>query len=162
GTLLAVAPTAMAVIPDNPTTAPAIPTLALRPQLPPRPPAICSDAALRFPVQPGFSGSAIDDPRWAVGQALRALGYHPDSNSPFTNFLLDRAVAFVTSWVAGSLLSESHGVQAPTLAAWLKTDALNYRITPEERAAMQSWPPDSCEGAFMWNPANAGIVGPMS
>ena len=62
------------------------------------------------------------------------------------------------------LLERCHGVAdkksaVPALAnVLLAGRTLGSMITPEEWAEMKSWPPDSCEGAFLREPRNAPHV----
>jgi hypothetical protein len=35
---------------------------------------------------------------------------------------------------------------------------MGFYLTPDDWREMQSWPADTCEGAFVQNPANADVM----
>jgi hypothetical protein len=87
------------------------------------------------------------------------LGYNPFRTNPFMAQMLNSSPKIVAGWVATSLLRASQGELAPTLAEWIREgNVLRFYLTTEQWNLMQSWPADTCEGAFVQNPANADIM----
>lgn len=128
-------------------------------------PARCTEVALRFP--------GANDPRAAVVAAYRQQGVDVESARPGAARLTpDQAEQVVGGWMAISLLLEHGGRTPPSLVTWLDADtdqpalanailagrSLGSMITPEEWGEMKSWPPNSCEGAFLQEPRNAPHV----
>jgi hypothetical protein len=131
----------------------------------------CYDAAVRF--------SESVNPKAALIQAVRNIGFNPYSQGNlFAQFLLGKATGppsyaldvQTARWVGDALWQEHQRQTAMTLASYL-ADRLQIGryldVTPtpadaEAWAEMQSWPTDSCEGAFVRNPRNAQLLAPLA
>jgi hypothetical protein len=128
-------------------------------------PARCTDAGLRFP--------GANDPRGAVVGAYRSQGVdveQPRAGGP--RLTADQAEQVIGGWMAASLFLEHAGQTAPKLTEWLDSDTdrptlanailagrgLDSMLTQAEWAEMSSWPASNCEGAFLKDPRNAGVV----
>jgi hypothetical protein len=131
----------------------------------PQVPARCVDASLRFP--------GASDPRGAVVSAYRQQGVDVTMPRPGGPRLTDaQAEQVVGGWMAISLMLEHTGQPAPSLADWLDPETtrptlanailagrgLESMLTAEEWAEIRSWPATNCEGAFVRDPRNAGLV----
>jgi hypothetical protein len=117
----------------------------------PQGPVECYDAAVRFP--------GARTPREALYNALLELGYNPFKTNPFIPTRLNNSPKIVAGWVATSLLRARQGEPAPTLAQWIQEgNYLSFYLTPDDWREMQSWEPDTCDGAFVHNPANADVM----
>jgi hypothetical protein len=125
----------------------------------------CADGAIRFP--------GAESPEQAAVGALRALGADVDDpNSPTARYARDSGRQIVGGWIAISLLAEQDGEPAPTLSEWLGTApdgqnltsllltgrTLDTLLTVEDWDEIQSWPPNTCGGAFVHNPRNATLM----
>jgi len=78
----------------------------------------------------------------------------------------------IGGWIGGSLLLEHAGQPSPKLNEWLDAESphptlanaimagrhLDTMLTADEWAEVQSWPAANCEGAFVRDPRNAGLV----
>ncbi len=128
-------------------------------------PARCVDVAVRFP--------GAQDPRTAVVNAYRQNGVDVEAPRPGgPRLTVDQAEQVVGSWIAFSLMLEQSGQSPPTLAGWVDPDTdrptlanailrgrrLDSMLTPEEWSTIRSWPATTCEGAFVHDPRNAGLV----
>jgi hypothetical protein len=128
-------------------------------------PARCVDGALRFP--------GANDPRAAVVAAYKQQGIDVDAARPSGPRLTpDQAELVVGGWMATSLLMEHAGQPAPTLAQWLDPGSdkvtlanailsgrgLDSMLTPDEWTIARGWPAGDCEGAFLRDGRNAGLV----
>jgi hypothetical protein len=126
----------------------------------------CGDGAARFP--------GADNPEEAVLAAYRTNGIDvSDPNGATARYVRDAARQIVGSWIAATLLAEHAGQPAPTLVEWVGTDPAGRSLTnallatgrplgallaPEQWEEIQSWPPNTCEGAFVQNPRNAPLM----
>ena len=125
----------------------------------------CGDGAARFP--------GADMPEDAVLAAYRANGVDvSDPDGATVRYIRESARQIVGTWIAASLLAERAGQPAPTLAEWVGTapDGRNLTsvllagrpldafLSPEQWDEIQSWPPNTCEGAFVQNPRNAPLM----
>jgi hypothetical protein len=125
----------------------------------------CVDATVRFP--------GAHDPRGAVASAYRQQGVDVEATRPGgTKLTVDQAEQVIGGWIGVSLLLEHAGQPAPKLNEWLDAESsrpslanavmagrhLDTMLTPDEWAEIQSWPASTCEGAFVKDPRNAGLV----
>jgi hypothetical protein len=125
-------------------------TVAALPYIP-QGPVRCYDGDVRFPN--------ARNPRMAVQHAILDAGGNPFTSSPFMRTYLDSSPKIVAGWIAVSLFREQQGYRPPTLAEWIKEgNTLNLSLSYADWETMISWPPDSCEGAFVQNPANADLM----
>jgi hypothetical protein len=129
-------------------------------------PARCADGATRFP--------GANDPRGAVVSAYRQIGVDVEMPRPGgARLTADQAEQVVGGWMAASLLLEHAGQPAPKLSEWLDSTqsdrptlanailagrSLDRMLTPDEWTELQSWPASNCEGGFMRDSRNAGLV----
>jgi hypothetical protein len=128
-------------------------------------PARCVDAPVRFP--------GANDPRGAVASAYRQQGVDVEMVRPGSPRLsVDQAEQVIGGWIGASLLLEHAGQPAPKLNEWLDTETsrpslanailagrhLDTMLTPDEWSEIRSWPTSNCEGAFVQDPKNAGLV----
>lgn len=144
------------------------PTVALATAPSPAPvllPARCADAALRFP-ETRDTETAV---RAAFREYLARQGVSGDSASTRFGGLGDayaaRHAEVVAGWMAVILQRERRGLSTFSLTDYVASDVMvavgpgEYRlratISPQGWAEIQSWPVDTCEGAFVRDPANA-------
>jgi hypothetical protein len=78
----------------------------------------------------------------------------------------------IGGWIGASLLLEHAGQPAPKLNEWLDAESprptlanaimagrhLDTMLTPDEWTEIQSWPASTCEGAFVKDQRNVGLV----
>jgi hypothetical protein len=125
----------------------------------------CYDAGVRLP-------EAVN-PQAALDEALRSVGVNPNAGG-------DPAVQAIRSnkavldlrtslWVADTLWAQRNGHGTWSLAEALREplEAQTYLAPPTSIptwiwAEVASWPPDSCEGAFIRNPRNASLIAPLA
>ena len=128
-------------------------------------PARCVDASVRF--------RGANDPRGAVASAYRQQGVDIEAVRPGSPRLtVDQAEQVIGGWIGASLLLDHAGLPAPKLNEWLDTETsrpslanavlagrhLDTMLTPDEWTEIRSWPASNCEGAFVQDPKNAGLV----
>jgi hypothetical protein len=125
----------------------------------------CYDASVRFP-------EAVN-PQAALDEALRAVGMNPyAAGDPAVQTIRsDKAVLDLRTslWVADTLWAQRTGHATRSLAEALQEPlASQSYLTPPTSipawtwAEIASWPPDSCEGAFIRNPRNASLIAPLA
>jgi hypothetical protein len=152
----------------SPTVTP-LPSPSLTPTItPPSRPARCADVGLRFPE--------TNDPEGAVRSAYRERmarqGVTIDPASTLFDGLgeayASRHDEVVAGWVAVTLQRERRGLAPFPLVDYVASDVivatgpgayqLRATVSPQGWSEMRAWPADTCEGAFMRNPANARWV----
>jgi hypothetical protein len=152
----------------SPTVTP-LPSPSLAPTVTLTPlPAPCADAGLRFPE--------TNDPEGAVRAAYREhmarQGVAIDPASTLFDGLgeayASRHDEVVAGWVAVTLQRERRGLAAFPLVDYVASDVivatgpnayqLRATVSPQGWSEMRAWPAETCEGAFMRNPANARWV----
>lgn len=125
----------------------------------------CTDAGVRLPEAVNAQA--------ALDEALRSLGVNPNAaGDPAVQAIrADKAVLDLRTslWVADTLYAQRNGQPTRSLAAALKEplEAQTYLSPPTSIptwiwAEVASWPPDSCEGAFVRNPRNASLIAPLA
>ena len=126
----------------------------------------CGDGPTRFP--------GADNPEEAVLAAYRSSGLDvSDQNGATVRYVRESAPRIVGSWIATGLLAERAGQPPLTLAEWVGTAPdgrtltnallsagrpLDAFLSPEQWDEIASWPPNTCEGAFVQNPRNAPLM----
>jgi hypothetical protein len=152
----------------SPTVTP-LPSPSLSPTAAPTPlPARCADAGLRFPE--------TGDPEGAVRAAYREYmarqGVTIDPASTLFDGLgeayASRHDEVVAGWAAVTLQRERRGLAPFPLVDYVASDVivatgpseyqLRATVSPQGWSEMRAWPAETCEGAFMRNPANARWV----
>jgi hypothetical protein len=94
--------------------------------------------------------------------AMQDAGWNVYAANPFIRHYMNAAPRIVTGWVAVSLLRERRGYPASTLGQWLADGyTMSFGLAPAEWDEMATWEPTSCDGAFLWNPANLDLLALM-
>jgi hypothetical protein len=128
----------------------------------------CADSGLRFPESKD-SAAAV---RAAYRDYLTRQGVTIDAPSPEFVGLGEAYAArheeVVAGWMAVTLQREQRGLASFPLADYVASDVvvavgpgeyqLRATVSPQGWSEIRSWPAETCEGAFMRNPANAHWV----
>ena len=125
----------------------------------------CTEASVRLPE--------AANPQAALDEALRSAGINPNAaGDPAVQAIRsNKAVLDLRTllWVADTLWAQRNGQLTQSLADALKQslEAQTYVAPPTSIptwiwAEVASWPPDSCEGAFVRNPRNASLIAPLA
>lgn len=134
-------------------------------------PVRCTDAALRFPE----TKDTTEAVRTAFREYMARQGVTVDPSSrEFVGLgqaYLTRPDDIVAGWMGVTLQRERRGLPVFSLADYVSSDVimaigpneyqLRGTISPQGWNEIQSWPVDTCEGAFIKNPANAHWVEAM-
>jgi hypothetical protein len=146
-----------------------VPTPAATPTSTPAPLAArCADVGLRFP-EAKDSAAAV---RAAYRDYLTRQGVTIDAPSPEIVGLGEAYAArheeVVAGWMAVTLQREQRGLASFPLADYVASDVvvavgpgeyqLRATVSPQGWSEIRSWPSETCEGAFMRNPAYAHWV----
>jgi hypothetical protein len=131
----------------------------------------CADAAQRFP-ETSDTEAAV---RAAYREFLARQGVAVDAGTALFGGLGEayaaRHAEIVAGWMAVTLQRERRGLATFPLADYVASDIvvatgpgeyqMRATVSPQGWAEIRSWPADTCEGAFIRNPANARWVESM-
>jgi hypothetical protein len=157
---------------SSPSPSPAAtetPRSTLTPTLTPTPlPAHCADAELRFPESRDSESAVRAAYRDYLARQGVTLGASDAAFSRLGEAYAARHAEVVAGWMAVTLQRERRGLSAFSLVDYVASDVmvatapgeyqLRATISPQGWNEIRAWPADSCEGAFIRNPANAPWV----
>ena len=155
------------VLPSPTATVPPTPSPA--PTLTPTPlPTRCADAELRFPETRDSEGAVRAAYRDYLARQGVTLGPGTALFGELAEAYAARHAEVVAGWIAVTLQRERRGLPAFSLAEYVASDVivatgpgeyqLRATISPQGWTEIRSWPANTCEGAFIRDPANARWV----